>query len=82
MLHGSGGFGEHRAVLAAREHAREVEAEAVDAQLVGPVLEAVHDEARDQRMVAVDRVAAAGVVAIAARVARVVVVEDVVRRAP
>ena len=35
-----------------------------------PVLEAVHDEARHQRVVAVDRVAAAGVVPVAAPVAR------------
>ena len=64
---------------AAREHAREIESETVDSELLDPVLEALHDEAGNQRMVAVDGVSASGVVAIAAPVAGVEVIEDVVR---
>ena len=64
------------AVLVAREHAGEIEAKAVDAQLLHPVLEAMHDECADQRMVAVHRVAATGVVAVAPAVGCIEVIED------
>ena len=66
MLQGRGGSARTAAVFAAREDAGQVEAEAVHAHLVRPVLEAVHDEAGHQRVVAAHGVAAARVVAVAA----------------
>jgi len=47
------------AVRRPRQHRRLVEAEAVDVQLVDPVAEAVEDELRHDRVVGVERVAAA-----------------------
>ncbi len=65
----------HRAALAvAREDRGEVEAEAVDVHLAHPVAEAVEDQAPDDRLVRVERVAAAGVVGVLGAV----VAEDVV----
>ena len=69
------------AVLAAAERTGEVEAEAVHMHLTHPIQERVHQEACHQRVVAVDRVAAAGVVAVAATVRWVEVVEDLVAQA-
>src|SRR6185295_9654307 len=65
-------------VFAAHEYARKVETKAIDAELSCPVFEARPDEVRDERMVAVDGIASPGVVTIAPRVARFVVVADVV----
>ena len=61
------------AVPVAAEDRRQVEAEAVDVVVVHPVAQAVEDHLADDRVVAVHRVAAAGVVAV-----RAVVVEHVV----
>ena len=55
---------------------RQVEAEAVDVHLLDPVAQAVHDQPPDDRVVGVERVAAAGVVG----VPRAAVFEDVVGR--
>ena len=55
---------------------RQVEAEAVDVHLLDPVAQAVHDHPADDRMIGVERVAAAGVVG----VTRAAVFEDVVGR--
>ena len=63
-------------VQLARERRGEVEAEAVDVHLRDPVAQAVHDQLQHARMQHVQRVAAAGVVHV---VARVVVHEPVVR---
>ena len=52
------------AVAIAAQHARQVEAKAIDVVVVHPVTEAEEDQLADDRMVAVDRVAAAGVVAV------------------
>ena len=60
----------------ARQDRREVEAEAVHVHLLDPVAQAVDDHAADDRMVGVERVAAAGVVGIP----RPVALEDVVGR--
>ena len=60
----------------ARKNRRQVEAEAVDVHFFDPVAQAVHDHPPDDRMVGVERVAAAGVVG----VARAAVFEDVVGR--
>src|SRR5215831_14822217 len=51
----TGGFG------TTRQHRREVEAEAVDVEVLDPVAQAVEDQLRRDRVVRVDRVAAARV---------------------
>ncbi len=58
-------------VQLARERRGEIEAEAVDVHLDRPVAEAVHDELERLGVAHVQRVAAAGVVDVEARVARV-----------
>ena len=59
-------IGHQLAVAVAAEDRRQIEAEAVDVIVVDPVAEAMEDHLADDRMVAVERVAAAGVVAIRA----------------
>ena len=61
------------AVAVAAEHARQVEAEAVDVVVVHPMSQAEEDQLADDRVIAVDRVAAAGVVAVVAGVAEHVI---------
>mmetsp|Transcript_94450 Transcript_94450/g.291169 ORF Transcript_94450/g.291169 Transcript_94450/m.291169 type:complete len:294 (+) Transcript_94450:1174-2055(+) len=60
-------------VYATRERGREVEAEAIDAHLNGPIAEAFADPLRADRVVGVDRVPAAGVVGVVAVGEQVVV---------
>ena len=76
MSHRTGGFGSGWPVGVARQDRRQVEPEAVDVHLLDPVAQAVHDHPADDRVVGVERVAAAGVVG----VARAAVLEDVVGR--
>ena len=75
MSHSTGGLAQHVPDAVAREDRREVEAEAVHVHLLDPVAEAVHDHASDDRVIGVERVAAAAVVG----VPRAAVLEDVVR---
>ena len=70
--------GQHLAVLAAAEDRGEVEAEAVDVHLRHPVAQAVDDQLADDRVVAVERVAAAGEVAVGAGLGIEQVVDGVV----
>ena len=56
----------HVAAAVAAEDAGQVEAEAVDVHVADPVAQAGHDQVADDRMVAIDRVAAAGEVQIPA----------------
>ena len=65
-------------VLAARQHTGEVEAEAVHMQLPHPVFQALEDELRNHGMIAVQRIAAACVVAVDTLVNRIQVVEGLV----
>jgi hypothetical protein len=58
------------AVVAAPEHRRQVEAEAVDVQLGAPVTQRVQHHLQHARRAQVERVAAAGEVLVAARLAR------------
>ena len=60
---------EHRPVASPSEHGGEIESKPVDMHLDDPEPQTVHDQIADHRMVAVHGVAAAGVVAIGARVA-------------
>ena len=64
-------------VQLAREHGREVEAEAVDVHLGHPVAQRVHHELDRARVLHVERVARAGEVGVEARVVRL---EPIVRR--
>ena len=57
-------IGHQVAVAVAAQDRGQVEAEAVDVVVVHPVAQAVEDHLADDRVVAVDRVAAAGVVAV------------------
>ena len=50
------------------ERRREIEAEAVDVHLLDPVAQRIHDELQHARVPHVQRVAAAGVVHVVARV--------------
>ena len=67
-------IGQRIAAFVARENRREIEAEPVDVHLGNPVAEAVLDHPADDRLVGVERVAAARVVG----VLRPVVLKDVV----
>jgi hypothetical protein len=69
---GEGRIGQRLAVLATHEDAGQIEAEAIDTVLLDPDLERAQQGLRDQRVIAVDGVAAAGVVA---QYALVVVIE-------
>ena len=60
--------------LVARQDRREIEAEAVDVHLRHPIAQAILDQPAHDRLVGVQRVAAAGVVG----VTRFVLLEDVV----
>ena len=64
-------------VQLARQHGREIEAEAVHVHLVHPVAQRIHHELDRARVLHVERVAGAGEVGVEARVLRV---EPVVRR--
>ena len=66
------------AVRLASEHARQVEAEAVDAHLRDPEAEAVHDQLQHPGVLGGERVAAAGVVDVVTPVGREAVVARVV----
>ena len=66
------------AVLPACERAREIEAESVHVHLAHPVDQRVHQEPGHQGVVAVHRVAAAGVVPVAAAVGEIQMVDDLV----
>ena len=66
MSQSTGGFGSRLAGLVARQDRREIEAEAVDMHLGHPVAQAVLDQPAHDRLVGIERVAAAGVVGVAA----------------
>ena len=57
-------IGNQLAVAIAAEDRRQVEAEAVDVIVVHPMPQAKEDHLADDRVIAVDRVAAAGIVAV------------------
>ncbi len=76
-----GRVAEHAAVLGAAEDGGQVEAKAVDVHLHDPEPEAVENEVAHQGMVAVEGVAAAGVVAVIAPVVVQHVVDRVVEAA-
>ena len=61
------------AVAVAAEHARQIKSETIDVVVVHPVPQTEEDQFADDRVIAVDRVAAAGVVAVVAGVAEHVV---------
>ena len=57
-------IGDQVALAVAAEDRRQVEAEAVDVIVVDPMAEAMEDHLADDRMVPIERIAAAGVVAV------------------
>ena len=67
MLQMTGGYSIGAPSLAAVQDRALVEAEAVDVHLLDPVVQAVEDELLHDRVVAVDRVPAAGVVHVVLR---------------
>src|SRR5262249_58575783 len=73
---------EHDSQVAAREDARQVEAKAIDVHLLHPEFEAVDDERTQQWMIAIDRVAGAGEVEIAAAISRIEVIDHFVGATP
>ena len=77
----TGGRGTGSAVLVARQHRREIEAEPVHVHLRDPVAEAVEDQPPDDRLVGVERVAGAAVVGVAGAVGAVRDVVLLVREA-
>ena len=74
MSQSTGGFGSGRPAFVARQDRRQVEPEPVDVHLGDPVAQAVLDQPAHDRLVGVERVAAATVIG----VTRPVVLQDVV----
>ena len=60
----TGGLGTRFAIAIAAQDRRQVEAEPIDVIVVHPMPQAIEDHLADDRVVAVERVAAAGIVAI------------------
>ena len=64
---GAGRLRKRRTVAAADEHAGQVEAEAIHVPLLGPDAQGLGQHLRDQRVIGIDGVAAAGVVPVGRR---------------
>ncbi len=64
--------------ILARHRAREIEAEAVDPELLDPVTQRIRHELQHARMIEVERVAATGAVEIKSRIVRELVIDRVV----